>query len=114
VGLLPRKLPTIVTVVLTAPNFSTVRGVGGRVLKTANVIALPPLPIRPVTYCLRDFEKFERRLPALVDRICEKAKGTSALPALSDEYRTHQTTDDSWMIFPVSRVPSKNYYRELG
>ena len=113
VGLLPSKLPPQVTVVLTAPNFSNIVGaLGGRV-KTDDVFALPPLPDSAChRYCHRTL-KPERRSLALVDRICEKAKGHPLYLRYLIEYANHQTTDDALNDFPVLTGSIKEYYRGI-
>lgn len=112
-GLLPAKLPPNLTVVLTAPNYATIAvTLGGRV-KSTDVLALPPLPDSSCyQYCLRRL-KPERRLPALIERICEKARGHPLYLRYLIEHANHQTSDDSLDEFPVLTGPIEEYYRGI-
>lgn len=111
VGLLPAKLPPHVSVVLTAPNFSNIAlALAGRV-KPKDVFDLPPLPDSACyRYCQQSL-KPGRRSPALVDRICEKAKGHPLYLRYLIEYANQQTTDEDLNEFPVLSGPIEEYYQ---
>lgn len=112
-GLLPSKLPAHVSVVLTAPNFdNSAVPLAGKV-KSGDVFELPPLPDSACySYC-HSALKPERRSPALVDRICEKAKGHPLYLRYLIEYANSQATDDDLNAFPVLTGPIEEYYQGI-
>lgn len=110
IGLLPSTLPSQITVVLTAPNFASITAsLGGRV-KNNDVFTLPPLPDSACSDYCRQRLKPERRLPAFIGRICEKAKGHPLYLRYLIEYANHQTTDEALDDFPVLTGPIEEYY----
>ena len=110
IGLLPSKLPPRVTVVLVAPNFPNIAGVLGGRVKSTDVVALPALPDEACyRYCQRML-KPERKFPALVDRICQKAKGHPLYLRYLIEYANQQTADDALNDFPVLTGSIEEYY----
>lgn len=112
-GLLPSKLPAQVIVVLTAPNFTSIAGALAGKVKAKDVFVLPPLPDSACySYCEQTL-KPERRSPALVDRICEKAKGHPLYLRYLIEYVNHQATDDALDDFPVMTGPIEEYYHGI-
>jgi hypothetical protein len=112
-GLFPAKLPPHVSVVFTAPNFDNVAvALAGRV-KSADVFVLPPLPDSACyRYCQKAL-KPERRASALIDRICQKAKGHPLYLRYLIEYANLQATDDVLDGFPVLTGPIEDYYRGI-
>lgn len=113
VGLLPLKLPPKVTVVLTSPNYAAVSAVLGTRVKSADVMALPPLSNAAChQHCVKVL-KPDRRLPALIDRICEKAQGHPLYLRYLIEYANHQPTDDKLDEFPVLSGTIEDYYRGI-
>ena len=109
-GMLPSKLPSQIAVVLTAPNFSSIAGTLAGKVKTGDVFALPPLPDPACYLYCQQTLKPERRSPALVDRICEKAKGHPLYLRYLIEYANHQTTDDALNDFPILTGSIEEYY----
>jgi len=112
-GLLPAKLPSHVTVVLTAPNFSSITAVLAGKVKTNSVFKLPPLSDQACHRFCQKALKSERRLPALIDRICEKAKGHPLYLRYLIEYANLQATDDGLDEFPVLSGPIEEYYQGI-
>jgi hypothetical protein len=110
IGLLPSKLPPRITVVLTAPNFSNMTGVLGGRVKPDDVIALPPLPDAACYRYCQWMLKPAGKSPALVDRICERARGHPLYLRYLIEYANHQKTDDALNDFPVLTGPIEEYY----
>jgi len=112
-NLLPAKLPSNITVVLTAPNFNNIKGMLVGKVKTTDVLELPPLSN---SACYRHCEmalNLERRLPALVDRICKKAKGHPLYLRYLIEYANYQTLDDDLNDFPILSGSIEEYYHGL-
>lgn len=107
-GLLPAKLPSHVSVVLTAPNFDNIAvPMAG---KSSDVFELPPLPDSACySYCQKAL-KPERRSPSLVDRICEKAQGHPLYLRYLIEYANLEAKDDDLDDFPVLTGPIEEYY----
>lgn len=113
IGLLPLKLPAHVTVVLTAPNYSTIAAALGSRVKSGDVHALPPLSdAASHQHCVRML-KPERRLPHVIDRICEKARGHPLYLRYLIEYANHQPADDTLAEFPVLSGVIEDYYRGI-
>jgi Trypsin-like peptidase domain len=113
IGLLPIKLPPGLTVVLTAPNVSTVAAHLGSRIKDDNVFVLPPLPESACySYCHRAL-KPERASPALVNRICEKAQGHPLYLRYLIEYANRQSGDDALDEFPTIEGSIEDYYNNI-
>lgn len=113
VGLLPTKLPPRLTVVLTAPNFTSIATVLAGRVKTGDVLALPPLPNSACyDYCHRVL-KPQRRSPGLIKRICEKANGHPLYLRYLTEYANEQTSDDLLDDFPVLTGSIEQYYQSI-
>src|SRR5215216_4489352 len=112
-GLLPPKLPPHVTIVFSAPNFANIAvALAGRV-KTKDVFELPPLPDSACyRYCLQAL-KPDRKSAALVDRICEKAKGHPLYLRYLIEYANYQETDNDLNEFPILSGPIEEYYQGI-
>lgn len=112
-GLLPAKLPPHVSVVLTAPNFDNVAVPLSGKVKKSDVLELPPLP-DPVcySYCQKAL-KPERRSPAVVDQICEKARGHPLYLRYLIEYANLQAIDDTLDDFPILTGPIEEYYQGI-
>ena len=112
-GLLPVKLPPHVSVILTAPNFAnTAVPLTGRVKKD-DVFKLPPLPDSACySYCQQEL-KPERRDSALVNLICEKAKGHPLYLRYLIEYANLRETDDELNEFPVLTGSIEEYYQGI-
>lgn len=113
IGLLPAKLPPHVTVVLTAPNFDNITvPLAGRV-KAEDVFVLPPLPESACYRYCQVALKPERRSPALINRICEKAKGHPLYLRYLIEYANLQAADNDLDDFPVLTGPIEEYYQGI-
>ena len=113
IGLLPVKLPPQVTVVLTAPNYAAVAALVGSRVKSSDVLALPPLSGAACHKHCTKMLKPERRVPALIDRICEKAKGHPLYLRYLIEYANHQPADDKLDEFPVLSGVIEDYYQGI-
>ncbi len=112
-GLLPAKLPPRVSIVLTAPNFDNIAVPLAGKVKAGNVFDLPPLPESACyRYCQQALNP-ERISSALVDRICEKAKGHPLYLRYLIEYANLQATDDTLDDFPVLTGPIEEYYQGI-
>ncbi|MFZ6675452.1 AVAST type 1 anti-phage system protease Avs1b [Undibacterium sp. Xuan67W] len=113
IGLLPTSLPSTVTIVLTAPNFSVVAPVlTGRVRSEA-VVALPLLTDEVAReYCV-SHPALKGASSALVAGICAKAKGHPLYLRYVIEYVAvsgeHETLDD----FPDFSGIIEDYYEVL-
>ena len=112
-GLLPAKLPSHVIVVLTAPNFSNISAVLAGKVKKSDVYKLPPLSDPACHRYCQKVLKPERRSPALIDLICEKAKGHPLYLRYLIEYANLQATDDGLEEFPVLSGPIEEYYQGI-
>jgi len=112
-GLLPAKLPPYVSVVLTAPNFANIAvPLSGRV-KASDVFGLPPLSDSACYNHCQQALKPERRSPALVNLICEKAKGHPLYLRYLIEYTNLREKDDELDDFPVLTGPIEDYYQGI-
>ncbi len=112
-GLLPAKLPPHVSVVLAAPNFDNVAVPLLGKVKKSDVFELPPLSDSACySYCQVALNP-ERRSPALVDRVCEKAKGHPLYLRYLIEYANLQETDDALDDFPILTGPIEEYYQGI-
>jgi len=112
-GLLPQSLPKRLTIVFTAPNYDTLAiSLDGRV-KTPNITSLPPLTIEATAaYCWQEIEK-NRATPALIARICEKAKGHPLYLRYLIEYANSNTEGDGLDDFPTLNGTIEQYYESL-
>jgi len=112
-GLLPAKLPPHVTVVLTAPNFDHIAvPLAGRV-KMEDVFALPPLPDSACYHYCQEALKPARRAPALINRICDRARGHPLYLRYLIEYANLRATDNDLGDFPVLTGPIEEYYQGI-
>ena len=112
-GLLPAKLPSHVSVVLTAPNFANTEAPLSGKVKQDDVFELPPIPDSACyQYCLEVLNP-ERRSPALVNLICEKANGHPLYLRYLIEFANLRAEDDELEDFPVLTGPIEEYYQGI-
>ena len=113
VGLLPLELPANITVVLTAPNYTTVAGSLADRVKPANVLTLAPLSVSASSkYCRRRLLP-ARATAALIGRICEKASGHPLYLRYIIEFANEKSGDDALDEFPTLTGPIEDYYRTV-
>lgn len=113
IGMLPDKLPANVSVALTSPNFINIAAALAGKVKKDDVFELPPLSyFACYSYCQRALTP-ERRSPAFVVRICEKAKGHPLYLRYLVKYANIQATDDDLDDFQVLTGPIEEYYRGI-
>lgn len=112
-GMLPEKLPSNITVVLTSPNFSNIAPHLAGKVKTNDVFGLPRLPDSACyAFCQQTIDP-ERGSPALLDRICERAKGHPLYLRYLIEYVNSQDEDNELDDFPVLTGSIEDYYQRI-
>jgi hypothetical protein len=82
-------------------------------VKASDVFKLPPLSDSACYRFCQMALKIERRSPALVDRICQKANGHPLYLRYLIEYANLQATDDHLDDFPVLKGPIEEYYQGI-
>lgn len=111
-GLLPINLPKNVSIVLTAPNFDSVKTQLSQYVKVGNVLELPRLSeMSCMDFCMRELKAKQRNV-SLIAQICEKAKGHPLYLRYLIEFvnNTDQTSLDD---FPVFSESIEEYYDAL-
>jgi len=112
-GLLPQSLPQRLTIVLTAPNYNSLAVPLAGLVKSQNIISLPPLSDEATSaYCWQEIVK-DRVTPALVARICEKAQGHPLYLRYLIEYANSNTEGDALDDFPTLTGTIEQYYDSL-
>lgn len=111
--LLPVKLPYNITILLTGPNYSNLANhLQGRV-RASDTLQLPPLSRSACFHFCQQTLVPERRLPELVDRICEKAQGHPLYLRYLIEYANEREADDNLEDFPTLTGPIEDYYQRI-
>ena len=113
IGLLPSKLPSQVTVVLTAPNFNILAPQLAGIVKPSQLISLPPLDEQAcLAYCWQELNESKATNP-LVERIYEKSKGHPLYLRYLIEYANSTISDDLLDDFPILSGPIEDYYETI-
>lgn len=112
IGLLPRSLPADLTVVFTAPNLNQLSGALTGYVRQEKIVQLPRLTDGEcASYCAKGLKE-ERRTPALISTICQRAKGHPLYLRYLIEF-ANESEDQELPDFPVLQGTIEEYYESL-
>lgn len=112
IGLLPSKLPSTVSVVLTAPNHQAVSGTVTSLVSSKNVQVLPRLSDNACAdYCRNELQR-DRHNVSLVEEICKKSQGHPLYLRYLIEYINEEHTT-TLQDFPTLSGSIEQYYETI-